>query len=147
MSRLSPSHPFLSVGPGSIIPHNSISLPVTFEMLENYRTESIIFDIAEVNLPFNAIISKSALYQFMVVAHYGYLVLKMSLPSGIIKIHGDHSAGVFTLEKLQVLVSAHEVASGEGALDQAPSSSCQRISSSAPHVQPSDGEDVPVKII
>jgi hypothetical protein len=147
MSRLSPSHPFLSVGPGSIILHNSSSLPVTFEMLENYRTESIIFDIAEVNLPFNAIISKSALYQFMVVAHYGYLVLKMSLPSGIIKIHGDHSAGVFTLEKLQVLVSAHEVASGEGALDQAPSSSRQRISSSAPHVQPSDGEDVPVKII
>jgi hypothetical protein len=41
-------------------------------------TASMIFDVAEVNLPFNTIIGRPALYQFMALAHYGYLVLKLS---------------------------------------------------------------------
>jgi hypothetical protein len=60
MSRLSPLHPFLGVGPGSIIPWGSNSLTITFRMPENYHTESIIIDVVEVNLPFNAIIGRPA---------------------------------------------------------------------------------------
>jgi hypothetical protein len=59
----------------------------------------------------------------MAVAHYGYLVLKMSSPNSIIKIHRDRSIIVFTLQKLQALAAAHEVAAGNGAPNQAPSSS------------------------
>jgi hypothetical protein len=62
MSRISPSHLFLGVDPSNIIPHGSISLPVTFRMLENYHTESVIFDVAEVNLPLNVIISRPSPY-------------------------------------------------------------------------------------
>jgi hypothetical protein len=147
MSRLSPSRLFLGVGPGPIIPCGSISLPVTFRMLENYHTESILFDDPEVNLPFNAIIGSLTMYQFMVIAHYGYLILKMSSPNGIIKICGNCSVGVFTLEKLQAVAVTHEVAAGQGPPDQSPSSSHQHVSSSTPCVQPLDGEDVPVKVI
>jgi hypothetical protein len=39
----------------------------------------------------------------MVVAHYGYLVLKMPSPNGVVKIHGDRDAGVSALKKLQAL--------------------------------------------
>jgi hypothetical protein len=78
MAKLAHSHPFLGVGPGSIISRDRISNPVTFGTPENYRMESVIFDVVEVNLPFNAILDRLALYQFMVVAHYGNLVLKMS---------------------------------------------------------------------
>jgi hypothetical protein len=39
-----------------------ISLPVTFGMPENFRTKSVLFDIVEVNLPFNAILGRLALY-------------------------------------------------------------------------------------
>jgi hypothetical protein len=67
--------------------------------------------------------------------------------NGIIKIRGYRSAGVFGLEKQHALAVGHVATVGNGALNQAPSSSCQRISSSTPHVQPSDGEDVPVKIV
>jgi hypothetical protein len=123
MSKLSPSRPFSSVGLSSITPRGSISLSVTFRTPENNRTESVIFDVAEDNLPFNAIIGRPALDQFMAVAHYGYLVLKMSSPNSIIKIHRDRSIGVFTLQKLQALAAAHEVAAGNGAPNQAPSSS------------------------
>jgi hypothetical protein len=98
MSRL--YCPFLGLGSGSIISHDSISLPVTFGTLENYHTKSVIFDVAEVNLPFNGIVGRLALYQFIAISHYRYLVLKMSSPNGIIKIRGDRSASVSALEKL-----------------------------------------------
>jgi hypothetical protein len=62
MSKLALSCPFFTVGPGSIIPHGSISLPVTFGMPKNYHTKSVFFDIAKVNIPFNAILGKTTLY-------------------------------------------------------------------------------------
>jgi hypothetical protein len=103
--------------------YSSISLPVTFGTSENYHTESILFDIAEANLPFNSILGRSALYQFMVIAHYGYLVLKMPSPNYIIKIHEDCSTGVSALEKIQALAVAHEATAGHGDPDLTPSSS------------------------
>jgi hypothetical protein len=83
----------------------------------------------------------------MAIAHYGYLVLKMPSPNGIIKIRGDRTTGACVLEKLQALAAAQEAAADYGEPDQAPSSSCQRVSSSTPHVQPSNSEVVPVKIV
>jgi hypothetical protein len=71
------------VGPDPVYPVGTISLPVTFGTEVNFRTENVQFKVAEVNLPFNAIIGRPALYWFMVVAHYGYLVLKMPSPAGI----------------------------------------------------------------
>jgi hypothetical protein len=69
-------------------------------MPENYHIESIVFDVAEVNLPFNAIIGRPALYQFTAITHYGYLILKIPSPNGIINIRGDRSTGISVLEKL-----------------------------------------------
>jgi hypothetical protein len=106
MSRLTPLHLILGMGPDSIILHGSISLWVMSGMPENYHTESIIFNVVEVNLPFNAIIGMPSLYQFMAVAHYDYMVLKMSSPNVIIKICGDRTIGTFMLEKLQALAVA-----------------------------------------
>jgi hypothetical protein len=69
-------------------------------MPENFRTESVLFDVTEVSLPFNAILGRPALHQFMTVAHYRYLVLKISSPNGVLKIRRDRNAGVSVLEKL-----------------------------------------------
>jgi hypothetical protein len=85
-----------------------------FRMPENYRTESILFDIAEVNLSPNAILGRPVQYQFMGVAYYRYLVLKMLSPNDIIKIRGDRSAGVSALEELQALAAANEAVDGHG---------------------------------
>jgi hypothetical protein len=53
---------------------------------ESFCTKSVLFDVAEVSLLFNAILGRPALYQFMAVAHYRYLVLKMSSSNGVLKI-------------------------------------------------------------
>jgi hypothetical protein len=147
MSKLQLLHPFSRVGSVPVIPHGCISLLITFRTPENFRTESVLFDVAEVSLPFNAILGRPAMYQFMAVAHYGYLVLKMPSPNGVLKIHGDRDAGVSTLEKLQALAAQHEAGARLGSSDLTPSSSHQRGSSSAPRVQLSGKEDVPMKIV
>jgi hypothetical protein len=83
----------------------------------------------------------------MAVTHYGYLVLKMPSSNGVLKIWGVRDAGACALEKLQALAAAHEAAEEPGGQDPAPPSSRQRSSASAPRVQPSDKEDVPVKTV
>jgi hypothetical protein len=100
MVKLQPSPPFSGVGPVSVMPRSFISLSVTFGTAESFCTESVLFDVAEVSLPFNAILGRSALYQFMAVAHYRYLVLRMPSANAIFRIQGDHDAGACALEKL-----------------------------------------------
>jgi hypothetical protein len=102
MVKLQSSRLFSGVGLGLVMLRSYISLPVTFRTVESFCTESVLFDVAEVSLPFNAILGRPALYQFMVVAHYGYLVLKMPSPNDILKIRGGggRDAGACALEKL-----------------------------------------------
>ncbi|WVZ78407.1 hypothetical protein U9M48_026120 [Paspalum notatum var. saurae] len=95
-SRLAPSRPFSGVGPLSVYPKGKIDLPVTFGTPKNFRTESVQFDVADVNLPFNAIIGRPTLYRFMAVAHYGYLVVKMPSPVGVLTVPRDCSPSLLT---------------------------------------------------
>jgi hypothetical protein len=143
-SRLEPSRPFSRVGPQPVYALGSIALPVTFRTEENFRTENVQFDVAEVNLPFNAIIGRPALYQFMVIAHYGYLVLKMSSPAGVLTVRGDRPAALATVEKLHAL-AAEAARPDDGGRD--PSTSYTKTSAKVPKVQPSGAYGVPVNTI
>jgi hypothetical protein len=104
-SRLGPSHPFSRVGAQPVYPLWSITLPVTFGTEENFRTENVQFDVVEVNLQFNTIIGRLALYRFMAIAHYGYLVLKMPSPAGVLTVRGDRAAALAAVEKLHALAA------------------------------------------
>jgi hypothetical protein len=104
-SKLAPSRPFSVVGPNPVYLVATISLPVTFGMEVNFRTENVQFQVAEVNLPFSAIIGRLALYRFIAVAHYGYLVLKMPSPAGVLTVQSDRTAAVVAVEKLHALAA------------------------------------------
>jgi hypothetical protein len=109
MGKLQPSRPLSGVGSVSVMPRGCVSLLVTFGRAENFRMESVLFNVAEASLPFNAILGRPALYQFMAVTHYGYLILKMPSPNGVLKIRGgDCDAGARALEKLQAPAVARE---------------------------------------
>jgi hypothetical protein len=127
-----------------VYPLGSITLPVTFGTEENFCTENVQFDIVEVNLPFNAIIGRPALYRFMAIAHYGYLVLKMSSPAGVLTVRGDHAAAVAAVEKLHAL-AAEAARPDDGGRD--PSTSGTKAPTKVPKVQPFGADDVPVKAI
>jgi hypothetical protein len=143
-SRLGPSHPFSGVGPQSVYPLGSIALPVTFGTEENFRTENVQFDAVEVNLPFNAIIGRSALYWFMSIAHYGYLVLKMSSPARVLTVRGDRATALAVVEKLHAL-AAETARPDDGGRD--PSTSGAKAPAKVPKVQPSGAYGSPVKTI
>jgi hypothetical protein len=116
-----------------------------FGIEENFRTENVQFDVAEVNIPFRTLIGRPALYRFMAVAHYGYLVLKMPSPVGVLTVQGDRIAAVEAIEKLHALaVSLTPTTSAEWS---EPSSSHARAPAKVPKVHLSDMDDVPMKAI
>jgi hypothetical protein len=143
-SCLGLSHPFSRVGPQPVYPLGSIALSVTFGTEENFRTENVMFDVAEVNLPFNAIIGRPALYRFMVIAHYGYLVLKMLSPTGVLTVRGDHAATLAAVEKLHALTTETTRLDDGGGN---PSTSGTKALPKVPKVQPSGADGVPIKAI
>jgi hypothetical protein len=141
-SRLGPSRSFFGVGPQPVYPLGSIALPVTFGTEENFRTENVQFDVAEVNLPFNAIIGRPTLYRFIAIAHYGYLVLKILSPIGVLTMRGDRPATLVAVEKLHALVAEAARPDDRG---KDPSMSCTKTPAKVPKVQPSGADGVPVK--
>jgi hypothetical protein len=54
-----------------------VRLPVTFDTRDNYRTESLDFDVTYIALPYNSILGYPALARFMVATHHGFNVLKI----------------------------------------------------------------------
>jgi hypothetical protein len=143
-SRLGPSRPFSKVGPQPVYPLGSIVLPVTLRTEENFRTENVQFDFAEDNLPFNAITGRPALYRFMAIAHYGYLVLKMPSPAGVLTVRGDRPAVLAAIEKMHAL-AVEAARPNDGGRD--PLTSCTKTPAKVPRMQPSGADDVPVMTI
>jgi hypothetical protein len=143
-SRLGPSRPFSGVGPQLVYPLGSIALPVTFGTKENFRTENVQFDVTEVNLPFNAIIGRPALYRFMAIANYGYLVCKMPSPAGVLTVRGDRPAALAVVEKMHALAAEAARPDDEG---RDPSTSSTKTPTKVPKVQPSGADGIPVKTI
>jgi hypothetical protein len=85
------SSPFYGIIPGNAaIPLGSVVLPVTFgESRDNYRTEYVIFEVADFETSYHAILGRPAIAKFMAVPHYTYLVLKMPSPAGVLSLQGD----------------------------------------------------------
>jgi hypothetical protein len=97
---LHPAEPFAGVGPGAVTPLGSVSLPVTFGTSNNFRTEYVDFTVADLHLPYNAILGRPMLHKFMAAAHYGYLCLKIPGPKGPITVHADRSAAASAVCKM-----------------------------------------------
>jgi hypothetical protein len=103
----------------------------------NFRMKNVQFEVAEVNLPFNAIIGRPALYQFMAVA--------LPSPAGVLTVQSDWTAAMVAVEKLHALAAGLAPAAGAEGSD--PSSSRAKAPAKAPKVHPSETDDVPVKTI
>jgi hypothetical protein len=76
----------------------SKDLPITFGTEDNVHTESITFDVANINLPYNIITSWLAITMFMDIPHYAYLVFKMSRPNRVMSVKVEHSHGLVCAE-------------------------------------------------
>jgi hypothetical protein len=111
--QLLPTKPFSGVTDGSTTLIGQIRLPVTFDDRKNYRTELINFDVAHIQLPYNAILGYPALDKFMAATHHGYNVLKMPGSGGIITVACNEKDAVCSLE-CAYQATAVESADAEG---------------------------------
>jgi hypothetical protein len=80
----------------------------------------------------------------MAIAHYVYLVLKMSSPNRVLTVQGDRPAALAAVEKLHALAAEAARPDDEG---RDPSTSCTKTPAKLPKVQPSGTDGVPVKTI
>ena len=86
-------------------PLGKITLPVTFGDSKNFRTEEIVFDIANTPLPYNGILGRPALAKFMAVSHFAYNMLKIPAPWGVIKVRADIDDAIYCVHQLNQTVA------------------------------------------
>ena len=80
----------------------------------------------------------------MAISHYGYLVLKMSSPAGVLTVRGDRAAALAVVEKLHAL-AAETARPDDGGRN--PSTFGTKAPTKVPKVRPSGADDIPVKAI
>jgi hypothetical protein len=81
--------PFYGVVPGkAAYPIGRVCLPVTFCTEENFRTEYLMFEVADFRCSYHAIFGRPMLAKFMAIPHHTYLIMKMPTPNGILSSSG-----------------------------------------------------------
>jgi hypothetical protein len=98
--RLMPTRPFFGVTEGSTTPIGQVCLPVTFGTRDNYRTESLDFDVAYIVLPYNAILGYTALARFMAATHHGFNVLKIPSANDMITVRCNEKDALRSVEHI-----------------------------------------------
>jgi hypothetical protein len=88
LDQLRPSTmPFHGVAPGKRVPPlGQIDLPVWFGMLDNFRKETLTFEVVEFRGAYHAILGCPCYAKFMAVLNYTYLKMKMPGPKGVITV-------------------------------------------------------------
>jgi hypothetical protein len=69
--------------------HGKMRTSVTFGYVHNTRTEDIMFDIVDMEYPYNATISRGTLNVFEVVAHSTYVCMKLPSIHGPISVYSN----------------------------------------------------------
>jgi hypothetical protein len=86
------THPLCGFGGRQITTLGKITMPVTFGFVHNTRTEHVIFDIVDMEYPYNAIIGRGTLNAFEAILHPAYLCMKIPSEQGPIAVHGSQEA-------------------------------------------------------
>ena len=84
LSRRQDTGAFQGVNGNVTRPLGKIALLVTFGDQKNFRTETIVFNIADT--PYNDILGRPTLAKFMAVSHFAYNMMKMPAPWGVLTV-------------------------------------------------------------
>jgi hypothetical protein len=86
------THPLCGFGGRQIVALCKITMPVTFGYIHNTRTEQVVFDIVDIEYPYNAIICRGTLNAFEAILHPAYVCMKIPSEQGPIVVHGSQEA-------------------------------------------------------
>jgi hypothetical protein len=83
------THPLCGFGGRQIAALSKIMMSVTFGFIHNTRTEQVVFNIVDMEYPYNAIIGRGTLNAFEAILHPTYLCMKIPSEQGPINVHGS----------------------------------------------------------
>jgi hypothetical protein len=86
------THPLSGFEGRQIVAFSKITMPITFDYVHNTRTEQVVFDIFDMDYPYNAIIGRGTLNAFEAILHPSYLCMKIPSNQGPIAMHGSQEA-------------------------------------------------------
>ena len=88
-------------------------------MKENYRTENIIFDIADIAMPYNDILGLPALAKFIAVVHHTYDSLKIPSYWGVMTVTTNAGDAVaYVCQVFKEIVASRPQGCGKSVLDE-----------------------------
>jgi hypothetical protein len=76
------THPLCGFGGRQIIALGKITMSVTFGYIHNTRTDQVVFDIVDMEYPYNTIIRRGTLNAFEAILHPAYLCMKIPSEQG-----------------------------------------------------------------
>jgi hypothetical protein len=86
------TQPLCGFGGRQIVALGKITMSVTFGYVHNTRSEQVIFDIVDMDYPYNAIIGRGPLNAFEAILHPAYLCMKIPSEQGPIVVHESQEA-------------------------------------------------------
>jgi hypothetical protein len=84
------THPLCGFRGRQIMALGKITVPITFGYVHNTRIEQVVFDIVDMEYPYNAIIGRGTLNALEAIHHPTYLCMKIPSDQGPIAVHGGH---------------------------------------------------------
>jgi hypothetical protein len=86
------THPLCGFGGRQIVALGKITMLVTFGYVNNTRIEQVVFDIVDMEYPYNAIIGRGTLNAIEAIVHPAYLCMKIPSEQGTFVVHGSQEA-------------------------------------------------------
>jgi hypothetical protein len=86
------THPLCGFGGRQIVALGKITMSLTFGYVNNTRIEQVVFDIVDMEYPYNTIIGRGTLNAFEAILHPTYLCMKIPSKQGPIAVHGSQEA-------------------------------------------------------
>jgi hypothetical protein len=83
------THPLCGFGGRQTVALGKITMPITFGYVHNTQTKQVVFDIVDMDYPYNAIIGRGTLNAFEAILHPTYLCMKIPSDQGPIAVHGS----------------------------------------------------------
>jgi hypothetical protein len=71
------------------IPLRRVTLPVTFRDVNNYRIETLTFEVVNFSGPYRIILGRPCYVKFMAIPSYAYLKIKIPGPTGVITVEAN----------------------------------------------------------
>jgi hypothetical protein len=84
------THPLCGFGGRQIVALGKITMSVTFSYVHNIRTKQVVFNIVDMEYPYNAIIGRGTLNAFEAILHPTYLCY-LRMPEGLKNARGSFS--------------------------------------------------------